>query len=317
MPTKRSRYALSLPIMSLFTLFTGTQATWALATHTWVSATGSDSNACTRSAPCLTFSGALSQTAAGGEIDVLDSGDFGAVTIGKAISIVANGTVATIQVTSGNAITVSAGSSDVVVLRGLLLDGQGTATSGISFTAGGTLHIESCTVNAFSGFGIDIEPPSTTSKVFINDSIVRGNATGGIVIKPTGSSNLITASVDRTRMESNGGPGIKVQDLTNAVIRNSVSTENAANGFTIAKSVNNPQVLLENCQASNNVANGLAAVAPTGVGPPVFVSISNMVITGNGAGMATSGNASITSFGNNKNAFNTTDGSPNMGIPQQ
>ena len=60
-------------------------------TQTFVSATlGSDSNPCTRMSPCLTFAAALAQTSAGGEIDVVDPGDFGPVTITKAITIFGN-----------------------------------------------------------------------------------------------------------------------------------------------------------------------------------------------------------------------------------
>ena len=59
--------------------------------RTWVSGTGTDSGACTRAAPCRTFAFALTQTAAGGEIDVLDPAGYGTVTITKAISIVNDG----------------------------------------------------------------------------------------------------------------------------------------------------------------------------------------------------------------------------------
>src|SRR4029077_7379886 len=106
-------------------LFLAGGAAQATISHTWVSSTGNDANACTRSAPCATFAGALTKTSAGGEIDVADANDYGPVTINKAVSIEAVGVLATIQVTSGNAITVSAGANDTVVLRGLTLDGQG------------------------------------------------------------------------------------------------------------------------------------------------------------------------------------------------
>src|SRR5437763_13398739 len=56
-------------------------------TRTWVSGVGNDANPCSRTAPCKTFAGAISKTAAGGEIDALDPGGFGAVTITKAITI--------------------------------------------------------------------------------------------------------------------------------------------------------------------------------------------------------------------------------------
>src|SRR3982750_5050547 len=58
------------------------------ATRTWVSGVGDDANPCSRTAPCKTFAGAISKTAAGGEINVLDPGGFGAVTITKSISII-------------------------------------------------------------------------------------------------------------------------------------------------------------------------------------------------------------------------------------
>jgi hypothetical protein len=91
--------------------------------RTWVSGVGSDLDTCERAAPCKTFAGAISKTAAEGEIDVLSPGNFGPVTITKSISIVADGVLGGILVVSGNAITVNAGPNDVVVLRGLTLDG--------------------------------------------------------------------------------------------------------------------------------------------------------------------------------------------------
>ena len=60
---------------------------YAQATRTWVSGVGDDANPCSRTAPCLTFAGAITKTAAGGEIDDLDPGGFGAVTITKSITI--------------------------------------------------------------------------------------------------------------------------------------------------------------------------------------------------------------------------------------
>src|SRR5216684_8686022 len=59
----------------------------AQATRTWVSGVGDDANPCSRTAPCKTFAGAISKTAKGGEIDALDPGGFGAVTITKSITI--------------------------------------------------------------------------------------------------------------------------------------------------------------------------------------------------------------------------------------
>src|SRR5712675_1279806 len=96
----------------------------AQATRTWVSGVGDDANPCSRTAPCKTFAGAISKTAAGGEIDALDPGGFGAVTITKAITLDGGGgQVASVLVSGTNGIVVSAGANDVVILRNLRLDG--------------------------------------------------------------------------------------------------------------------------------------------------------------------------------------------------
>ncbi len=60
--------------------------------HTWVSGSGSDSNACTFASPCATFAGALTKTTAGGIITAKDAGDFGAVTINQSVTIDGNNT---------------------------------------------------------------------------------------------------------------------------------------------------------------------------------------------------------------------------------
>ena len=69
-------------------------AVQAQATRTWVSGVGDDLNPCSRTAPCKTFAGAISKTAAGGEIDALDSAGFGGVVIRKSVTIDGTGTMA-------------------------------------------------------------------------------------------------------------------------------------------------------------------------------------------------------------------------------
>src|ERR1035437_7928462 len=95
----------------------------ALATRTWVSGHGADSGACALAAPCRTFAFALTQTASGGEIDVLDPAGYGTMTITKAVSIVNDGVgVAGIQPGSGfSGVTINAGAFDSVHLRGLTI----------------------------------------------------------------------------------------------------------------------------------------------------------------------------------------------------
>src|SRR3954465_633053 len=98
----------------------------AQATRTWVSGVGDDANPCSRTAPCKTFAGAISKTAAGGEISVLDPGGFGVVTINKAITINGDGTLAGILSAGTNGIIVNAGVNDRVVIRNISINGIGT-----------------------------------------------------------------------------------------------------------------------------------------------------------------------------------------------
>ena len=149
-------------IIALFLTATTAQAQ---ATRTWVSGVGDDANPCSRTAPCKTFAGAISKTAAKGEINVLDPGGFGGVTITKSISIEAAGVIAGVLVSGTNGIVVNAGANDVVVLRGLTFDGIGTGLAGIKFLAGGTLHVENCTIHGFTQSGIDFAP-SVASDLF-------------------------------------------------------------------------------------------------------------------------------------------------------
>src|SRR5438552_11411042 len=84
--------ALTIVILAL----AGAAVANAQATRTWVSGVGDDVNPCSRTAPCKTFACAISKTAAGGEIDALDPGGFGAVTITKSITIEGAGTLASV-----------------------------------------------------------------------------------------------------------------------------------------------------------------------------------------------------------------------------
>src|SRR5690349_6440814 len=99
----------------------------AQATRTWVSGVGDDANPCSRTAPCKTFAGAIAKTAPNGEIQCLDPGGFGAVTITKPISIICEEETGGVLVSGTNAIVVSlANPTDRVTLRGLNIDGLNT-----------------------------------------------------------------------------------------------------------------------------------------------------------------------------------------------
>src|SRR5262252_2033674 len=103
-----------LSCTALATMLTSTTGAYALANRTFVSGSGNDANPCSLAAPCRSFAGALAQTSPGGEIAVLDTAGYGAVTIGKAVSIVnEEGVEAGVTATGGaDAITINAGATD-------------------------------------------------------------------------------------------------------------------------------------------------------------------------------------------------------------
>src|SRR5438067_8469076 len=125
----------------------GTSMAFAQATRTWVSGVGDDANPCSRTAPCKTFAGAISKTAIGGEIDALDDGGVGAVTITKSISIDGGGHLAGILGAGTNGVNVNDSATGtpgtiIVVLRNLSLNGAGTGLIGVNFTSGAGLVLE-------------------------------------------------------------------------------------------------------------------------------------------------------------------------------
>src|ERR1700742_3417713 len=129
----------------------------AQATRTWISGVGDDVNPCSRTAPCKTFPGAISKTAAGGEIDTLDPGGFGAVTVTKAITLANEGVgEAGILVAGTNAITGNCATDPncAVQVRGLILDGGPVGSnrlSAIRFVAGKSLTIQNTVMLYFTG----------------------------------------------------------------------------------------------------------------------------------------------------------------------
>ncbi|HYM60890.1 MAG TPA: hypothetical protein VEZ11_08355, partial [Thermoanaerobaculia bacterium] len=163
----------------------------AQAPRTWVSGVGDDVNPCSRTAPCKTFAGAISKTAVGGEIDTLDPGGFGAVTITKAITLdgTQNGLAGgSILVAGTAAIVVNAPSNAVVTIRGLSLNGAGTGTAGINIIAAQAVHVEGCVIFQFNGRGISLANTSGNVSLFVRDSIIRNNAVDGVTSIPAGGT---------------------------------------------------------------------------------------------------------------------------------
>src|SRR6266478_939702 len=169
--------------LTLLMICLWSSAAQAQATRTWVSGVGDDANPCSRTAPCKTFAGAISKTAAGGEIDALDPGGFGAVTITKAITIDGGGgQVASVLVSGTNGIVVQANAStDVVILRNLRINGIGSGLNGIRFLSGKDLNVENCFIFGFTQNGVDIAlNQASQASAHIINTVFKNNAGVGV-----------------------------------------------------------------------------------------------------------------------------------------
>src|SRR5215475_9130307 len=166
----------------------GTTVMYGQASRTWVSGVGDDANPCSRTAPCKTFAGAISKTAAGGEIDALDPAGYGALTITKAITIDGGGgQVASVLVAGTNGIVVSAGASDVVILRNLRINGisgSGSGgTNGIRFLAGLRMIVDNCDIFDFTTNGIDVSNSTAGNVTLINNTRIENVGNAGVLVE--------------------------------------------------------------------------------------------------------------------------------------
>jgi hypothetical protein len=165
----------------------------AQAARTWVSGVGDDVNPCSRTAPCKTFAGAISNTAAGGEISVLDPGGFGALTVTESLTIDGDGTLASILTNSGNGIVVN-GPGAVLTLRNIsLICSNGLALKGVHLLNGAAVILDHVTI---SGFETGVA--STTGNVLvINSTLVRNH---GFAVHALGG----TITVEGSTLTNNG-----------------------------------------------------------------------------------------------------------------
>jgi hypothetical protein len=308
----KNRAALFL-LSSAVALVPGSAA-YAQATRTWVSGVGDDVNPCSRTAPCKTFAGAISKTAAGGEIDALDPGGFGGVTITKAITIDGRGTLASVLVSGTNAIIVNipsgAAGGGIVILRNLSINGIGAGVDGIRFFGGTALHVENVLVDRFTGKGLNFNP-GANAELFVSDSTFSHNGQGIAVAPSAGTSR---ASIENTRLVDNSGAGLRAEGNSVVTAKNSVASGNN-NGFIAIGNTGPAFLELQNCASSHNTANGIGAGFSGGGTPNAFVSITNCIVTGNTTGLFADASGTVRSWGDNKVADNGTDGMPASTLP--
>jgi PASTA domain len=197
------------------------------ATRTWVSMTsGDDLNPCSRTAPCRTFAGAIQKTFTGGEIDALDDGGYGTVTINKSITIDGGGHTASILAsgTNGVNINIAVDPNDPnrkVVLRNLTINGTGaqgsvgtnTGLNGVNVINNGAeeLQLENLRIANFIQAGIKIAPnvasPSLMS-LSLDNVILAGNTGFGLDFRSPDASHQVNALVRNSTVKgTRGAPG--------------------------------------------------------------------------------------------------------------
>jgi hypothetical protein len=290
----------------------------AQASRTWVSGVGDDVNPCSRTAPCKTFAGAISKTAANGEINCLDPGGFGAVTITKSITIDCTGTFGSILNAATNGVNVNDSATATpgtinVVLRGISINGAGATlgVNGIRFVRGATLTVEQVRIQNFSTAGINIDPSAGSARVVVIDSTIIGSTAAsevGVRIAPTGAatSNVSLLNVAMVRnfrgidAIGTGTTGVNTVAMFGGTITG--STDLGINGTTNANALN---MMFQEISVDNN-GGGFSMSGAGGQG-----RIGSSTMTANaGNNFVVAGGSVIRSFKNNQVDLNNNNGTP-------
>jgi hypothetical protein len=285
---------------SLFTMVLLMSATPVRA-QLWVSPTGSDSNACTEISPCLTFQGAVNKGSVS-QINCLSSGSYGTVSITTSLTIdCGTGNVGNI-ISPSNAITIS-GAGVMVVLRHLSVNGLGSAQNGIitSGSFNGSVIIEDCTVQRYTGAGIGLVPNTGRGLLQISNSQVINNSFG-ITVAPS-NGQIASVALNRVEVSANANDGLSLigGGIVAGTMRDSLVASNNADG--IQTSATQVFFTIEESSIIANLANGIHAGSALS-----NLNVTASTISGNGTGI-TATQGSIVSFGNNTLNGNASNGS--------
>jgi hypothetical protein len=297
----------------------------AQATRTWVSGVGDDVNPCSRTAPCKTFPGAISKTAAGGEINCLDPGGFGAVTITKSMTIDCGETLAGILVAGTNGVTVNTTTdpNSRVVLRGLIIDGGppgSNSLQAVRIVEAGVVTIENSRLFNFSGTpgrGITIDGSAANTQLFVINTTIDNNSGGGILVSPGGG---FTAGVTlkNVRLLNNGNSAFGLTTasgsgaLTATIIDSQISGGgvSGATGIVAKAAASTATILIKSSSIDGNPLYGINA---NGVG--ATVRVGDTLITGNGTALNAINSAKLESFGDNDVSGNANPGAFTGTVP--
>jgi len=268
----------------------------AQATRTWVSGVGDDVNPCSRTAPCKTFAGTISKTATNGEINCLDPGGFGAVTITKSITIDCTEVSSSILASGTNGviinITSAADTLKTVRLRGISINGAGTGINGIRVLSASSVFIEDVIIDGFTQHGISVETSVGSTKFVIDSATISNNLGNGFNTFIIGGASA-SLSVNNSLFAVNN-IGFNLSQSVKTTFQNSI-----INGNNTGVLVNTGELGMTNCQVSGNIVGVQAGSGGT-------IRMSNNSVVGNNTGLSGS---NLISFGNNLVKGNTVNGS--------
>lgn len=246
--------------------------------RTWVSGVGDDMNPCSRTAPCKTFSGAISKTGVNGEINCLDPGAYGALTITKSIQVDCHENFAGVTHPAGNGVAINFDSfagTDTrksVRLRNINYSGVDTGLRGISITGGAAV---------------------TGTEVFVEDCRLDGNfGSPGNGIRDARSGGGLL-SVSNTTIRNMSGAGISTSPASGAatlkIVISKVQVLNCAYG--VAASNNNKVTIYDSVFSGNSIA-GIYAEDPDG-GAQTEIAVDHCVVSDNATGFQATANTTI------------------------
>jgi hypothetical protein len=269
----------------------------AQATRTWVSGVGDDANPCSRTAPCKTFAGAISKTAANGEINVLDPGGFGGLTINKNITVKAVGTIAGVLTSGTNGITVNA-AGIVVNLVGLDMTGLANGATGVRIIAAGKVSIQNCDIYGYAT-GVDINVAAAT-QVNISNTAIHDNSGNGVnAIGATGAG--VNVVINQSNIFGNS-TGIRADNNSRVSVANTVISGNTSKGVDSNATVagQSAEVNLEHCEIVNqNLGGSGRGISSGGTTTGNIIRIANCSLHTNNVGFFVAASNSIITFQNN------------------
>jgi hypothetical protein len=306
-----SKFRFTIKVLAIATfMFATVSIAQAQASRTWVSGVGDDANPCSRTAPCKTWAGAISKTAACGEIDALDPGGFGAVTITKSITLDGTGTFASILASLVNGIVINAAATDVVTIRGISINGFCNGINGINILQAKTVNVEDCVIFRFNtGNGITVNETNDLN-LNVRNTVIRDNTLDAINTFTSGAANKVQVTLEHVSLIGSAN-GLHARSGSRVTARNSVFSNNSANGiFSDAAGTNFSNVFVWDSQISLNGQNGVRAGNGGNAGISGATINQNMIDRNVGNGVLVSTGGVVNTFTNNSIIGNGTDGCP-------